>query len=97
MYPRLGAFCMYASPGQQTPSRPGQARGFITDVVLSAIEPGVNNSVLVLINAIFVLLVVTLTLILVLLTGFNIHVIIMCLLAVGVLIGVNWYNQCVWN
>ena len=85
---------MYASPDPQAPSNRGQPRGFITDVVLSAVEPGVNNSVLVLINAVFVLLLVTLTLILVLLTGFNVHVIIMCLLSVGVLIGVNWYNKC---
>ena len=87
---------MYALADQQTLSHRGQARGFVTDVVLSAVEPGVNNSVLVLINAVFVLLVVTLTLILVFLTGFNIHVIIMCLLSVGVLIGVNWYELCVW-
>ena len=88
---------MYDSPDLQTQSHRGQPRGFITDVVLSAVEPGVNSSVLVLINAVFVLLLVTLTLILVFLTGFNIHVIIMCLLSVGVLIGVNWYNQCVWR
>ena len=86
---------MYAPADQQTLSNQGHARGFVADVVLSVVEPGVNNSVLVLVNAVFVLLVVTLTLILVFLTGFNIHVIIMCLLSVGVLIGVNWYERCV--
>ena len=82
---------MSASPDQQkTLSHGGPARGFIADVVLSAVEPGVNGSVLVLVNAVFVLLLVTLTLILVFLTGFNVHVIVMCLLSLGVLIGVNW-------
>lgn len=86
---------MSASPYQETQgqSRHGQARGFITDVALSVVEPGVNSSVLVFINAVFVLLLITLILILVFLTGFNMHVIIMCLLAVGVLIGINWYIQ----
>ena len=65
-------------------------RGFLADVVLNAIEPGVNRSVLVLVNVVFVVLLVTLVTIMVFLVGLNVHVIIMCTLAAGVLIGLNW-------
>ena len=65
-------------------------RGFLADVVLNAVEPGVNRSVLVLLNVVFVLLLVTLVTIMVFIVGMNVHVIIMCILAAGVMIGLNW-------
>lgn len=65
-------------------------RGFLADLVLNAIEPGVNRSVLVFINVVFGLLLATLVATMVLLVGLNVHVIIMSLLAAGLLVGLNW-------
>lgn len=65
-------------------------RGFLADLVLNAIEPGVNRSVLVFVNVVFGLLLATLVTMMVLFMGLNVHVIIMCLLATGLLVGFNW-------
>lgn len=65
-------------------------RGFVADVVLNAVEPGVNQSVLICFNLVCVVLLATLVTIMVFLVGLNVHVIIMSTLACGVLVGVNW-------
>ena len=64
-----------------------KSRGFITDVVLNAVEPGVNISVLIFINAAFVLLLVTVAV--VLLLDFSVLLLSMGVLAAGLMVGVN--------
>lgn len=66
-----------------------EGRSFIQDVVLNAVEPGVNHSVLVFLNTIFVLLLCTLVAVTVL-TGLNIHIILLGVLTLGLLLGLNW-------
>ena len=62
--------------------------GFIADVVMSAVEPGVNSSVLLFMNIVFVLLFCFLVLFTVL-TGFNIHLIFLSILSLGLMIAIN--------
>lgn len=68
--------------------RKEEPRGFVSDIILNAIEPGVNKSVLLFLNIIFVLLLITL-IAQSFLIGFNVHLIIMSILTVGLMIGVN--------
>ena len=63
-------------------------RGFISDLVLNAIEPGVNSSVLVFLNLVFLLLLATLAAITVF-TGINIHIVFLGIVALGLMIGFN--------
>ena len=65
--------------------RPG---GFIADIIMNAVEPGVNSSVLLFLNIVFVLLFCTLVLFTVL-TGFNIHLIFLSILSLGLMIAMN--------
>lgn len=65
-----------------------ERRGFLFDIVLNAVEPGVNNSVLIFLNGVFVLLLVTIVLV-ALLIGLNIHVIILGIIALGLMVGFN--------
>jgi len=64
-----------------------KSRGFISDIVLNAVEPGVNTSVLIFINVAFVLLLVTVAV--VLLIDFNMMLLLLGILAAGLMIGVN--------
>ena len=63
-------------------------RGFVLDVVLNSIEPGVNSSVLLFLNGVFVLLLATLAVVAVF-TGFNVHIIFLGVLALGLMIAFN--------
>lgn len=65
-----------------------QSCGFVSDIILNAVEPGVNNSVLIFLNIVFTLLLLTLVA-LILLTGFNIHLVLFSILTVGLMIGLN--------
>lgn len=65
-----------------------QSRGFVSDIVLNALEPGVNASVLVFLNVIFVLLLATLVG-LSFATGFNVHILLFGVLTVGLMVGFN--------
>lgn len=65
-----------------------QSCGFVSDIILNAVEPGVNYSVLLFLNIVFILLLVTLV-VLTLVTNFNIHLIIFSILTVGLMIGLN--------
>jgi hypothetical protein len=65
-----------------------EPRGFATDLLLNAIEPGVNNSVLIFLNLVFFLLLVTLVAV-TFITGINLHVIFLGILALGLMIGFN--------
>ena len=65
-----------------------EPRGFVTDLVLNAVEPGVNSSVLIFLNLVFFLLLVTLVGITVI-TGLNIHIIFLGVVALGIMIGFN--------
>ena len=64
------------------------SRGFILDVVLNAFEPGVNNSVLLFMNIVFVLLLCSLVAI-TFIIGFNIHLLILGILAFGLMLAFN--------
>ena len=66
-----------------------EPRGFFQDVVLNAVEPGFNTSVLLVLYGSFVLLLCTL-LAVTLLTGLNVHVIVLGVLTLGLLIAFNW-------
>ena len=71
-----------ASPSEK---RPG---GFVSDIILNAVEPGVNYSVLLFLNIVFVLLFLTLVLF-TFITDFNIHLIFLSILTLGLMIGLN--------
>ena len=70
------------------PPPPDQSRGFLSDIVLNTIEPGVNASVLIFLNVVFVLLLATLVGVSIV-TGFSIHILIFGVLAVGLMVGFN--------
>lgn len=65
-----------------------ESRGFVADLLLNAFEPGVNSSVLIFLNLVFFLLLVTLVAV-TFITGINLHVIFLGILALGVMIGFN--------
>ncbi len=71
-----------ASPSEK---RPG---GFVSDIILNAVEPGVNYSVLLFLNIVFVLLFSTLV-IFIFVTDFNLHLIFLSILTLGLMIGIN--------
>lgn len=76
---------MATSTGQQR-----QGNGFsMTDVVLNAVEPGVNPSVLMFINVVFLLLLLTLILIIAFSTGYKTYMVLLVILAFGLFIGFN--------
>ena len=68
---------------------PANARGFFEDVVLNTVEPGFNTSVLLVLNGALVLLLCTL-LAVTLLTGLNVHMVVLGVLTLGFLIAFNW-------
>ena len=77
---------------QETPTGPPvkpPSRGFIQDVVLNAVEPGINSSVLLFLNGVFVLLLLTLFLI-ALIVGLNIHLLFLAILSLGLMLAFNW-------
>ncbi len=65
-----------------------QSRGFISDIILNAVEPGVNYSVLLFLNIVFILLLL-IPVMMSVLTGFNIHLLIFGVLTVMLMIGFN--------
>lgn len=65
-----------------------ESRGFVADLILNAFEPGVNSSVLIFLNFVFFLLLVTLVAV-TFITGINIHIIFLGILALGLMIGFN--------
>lgn len=65
-----------------------ESRGFIADLMLNAFEPGVNSSVLIFLNLVFFLLLVTLVAV-TFITGINMHIIFLGILALGLMIGFN--------
>jgi len=71
------------------PPPPQQGRGFVEDIILNAFEPGVNRSVLIFLNLTFLLLIITL-IGLTILVGFNLHVLLLTALAIGLMAGFNW-------
>ncbi len=75
------------SNGSSKAAAPDNSRGFVSDIVLNAIEPGVNTSVLIFINVVFALLLFTVVGIL--LIEFNVLLLTFGLLAAGLMIGVN--------
>lgn len=79
-------------PNTSSPPAPQpEGRGFVQDIVLNIFEPGVNQSVLIFLNLSFVLLILTL-IVLTVLVGFDLHVLFMTVLAVGLMAGFNWYT-----
>ena len=73
----------------QVEKEPVKSRGFLLDVALNAVEPGFNKSVLLVLNIAFILLLLTL-LAVTFLTGLNVHVIFLGVLALGLQIAFNW-------
>ena len=85
---------MKASPSEPegigAPLAGNQSSGFVSDIVLSAIQPGVNYSVLLFLNIVFGLLLLTIV-VLVILTNFNIHLVVFAILTVGLMISINMW------
>lgn len=73
---------------EKSQSSASEPRGFVTDLLLNAFEPGVNSSVLIFLNLIFFLLLVTLVAV-TFITGINLHVIFLGILALGLMVGFN--------
>ncbi len=65
-----------------------EARGVFADIILNAVEPGTNLTVLIFLNVVFVLLLATLAGVSVF-TGINIHVIILSIITLGLCVGFN--------
>ena len=63
--------------------------GFFNEIGASIFESGANNSVIIAINCIFGALIVTLCA-LMLLWSFNIHLIFITTLSIGLMIAINW-------
>ena len=61
----------------------------LSDVILNAFQPGVNHSVLMFINIVFLLLLLTLILIIAFLTGYKLYMVILLMIAFGLFIGFN--------
>ena len=78
----------YEKQEEKSQTSGSEPRGFVTDLLLNAFEPGVNNSVLIFLNLIFFLLLVTLVAV-TFITGINLHVIFLGILALGLMIGFN--------
>ncbi len=70
--------------------QPQEQRGFVLDVMLNAVEPGVNSSVLLFLNGVFVLLLCTLAVVAVFI-GLNIHIVFLGILSLVVMVGFNWW------
>ena len=93
---RLISVCMatantggeYEKQEEKSQNSASEPRGFVTDLLLNAFEPGVNSSVLIFLNLVFFLLLVTLVAI-TFITGFNLHVVFLGILALGLMIGFN--------
>lgn len=64
-------------------------RGFLNEIGASIFESGANTSVIIAINCMFSALIVTLC-VLMLLWGINIHFVFMTVLAVGLMMSINW-------
>ena len=77
-----------ANDDSHSPNSAENSRGFVSDIILNAFEPGVNYSILVCLNVVFVFLLLTLVA-LCFITDFNIHLIIFIVLTVGLMIGLN--------
>lgn len=63
--------------------------GFFNEIGASIFESGANKSVVIAINCTFSALIVTLCSLMVI-WGINIHLIFMAVLAVGLMISINW-------
>lgn len=63
--------------------------GFFNEIGASIFESGANSSVIIAINCIFGALIVTLCA-LMLLWSFNIHLIFITALSIGLMIAINW-------
>ena len=77
-----------ASKVPNTELSQSQSRGVFADIILNAVEPGTNQTVLIFLNLVFLLLLVTLAGVSVF-TGINIHVIILGIITIGLCIGFN--------
>ena len=78
-----------ASSGMATTEKVAEPRSFVLDVLLNAVEPGVNTSVLLFLNGIFVLLLCTLAVVAIF-VGLNVHIVVLGVLALGLMLGFNW-------
>lgn len=85
---------MKASPSEPeakgAPLAENQSRGFFSDIVLNAIQPGVNYSVLLFLNIVFGLLLLT-VLVLAIVTNFNVHLVVFAILTAGLMISLNMW------
>ena len=79
---------MAAPPKAQGSLAEKQSCGFVSDIILNAVEPGINYSVLLFLNVVFILLLVTLVTLMIL-VGLNIHLLVFSVLTVGLMIGFN--------
>ena len=77
-------------PSQEPQGWKKQRRFTFSDVVMNAVEPGVNQSILLFINVVFLLLLLTLVLIIQFSTGYKTYMVILVFLAFGLLLAFNW-------
>jgi hypothetical protein len=77
-----------SSTATEAPRGGKQSSGFVSDVILNAVEPGVNYSVVIFINIVFGLLLVT-SVVLTIVTEFNTHLIFFTILTAGLMIALN--------
>ena len=65
-----------------------EPRGILADIILNAVEPGTNQTVLIFLNLVFLLLLATLVGVSVF-TGINIHIVILGIITIGLGLGFN--------
>ena len=73
---------------EKIPGTQSQSRGFVSDIILNAVEPGVNYSVIAFVNIVFGLLLLT-SIVLTVLTDFNLHLIFFTILTAGLMVALN--------
>ena len=80
---------MAQSESWRKSDRKESRRFSLSDVILNVFQPGVNHSVLMFINIVFLLLLLTLILIIAFLTGYKLYMVILVMIAFGLFIGFN--------
>ena len=84
-------FIMSTSEEMEDKTWTQEKRFSVSQVILNAVQPGVNHSVLLFVNAIFLLLLLTIVLVIAFSTGLKLYMVLMIIIAFALFIGFNWF------
>ena len=85
-----GPFIMSTNEEMEDTTWTQEKRFSVSQVILNAVQPGVNHSVLLFVNAIFLLLLLTIVLVIAFSTGLKLYMVLMIIIAFALFIGFNW-------